>query len=103
MLQASAQISTTRNLDNYVIMGELALDSTLRPIKGVLPVAIEARKRGYKSFVMPTKNAQEAAIMNMERIGLSARAYDRILKVARMIADLTDREDNKIEHLAEAI
>ena len=64
VLEASEQITTTRNLSDYVIMGELALDGTLRPIKGVLPIAIEARKQGYKGFILPTENAQEAAIVN---------------------------------------
>ena len=64
VLEASEQITPTRKLEDYVIMGELALDGTLRPIKGVLPIAIEARKRGYKGFVLPAENAQEASIVN---------------------------------------
>lgn len=53
-----------KDLDRYVIMGELALDGHLRPIKGVLPIAIEARKQGYKGFILPKDNANEAAIVN---------------------------------------
>lgn len=52
------------NLDQYVIMGELSLDGSLRPIKGVLPIAIEARKQKFKGFILPSANAREAAIVN---------------------------------------
>ena len=51
-------------LDKYVIMGELGLDGTLRPIKGVLPIAIEARRRQCKGIIVPAQNAREAAIVN---------------------------------------
>ncbi|RAJ97933.1 magnesium chelatase family protein [Larkinella arboricola] len=64
VLQASEQIAPERKLEDYVIMGELSLDGHLRPIKGVLPIAIEARKRGFKGFVLPAENAPEAAIVN---------------------------------------
>ncbi len=63
ILHASEQISA-KDLDRYVIMGELSLDGKLRPIKGVLPIAIEARRLGFKGFVLPTENAPEAAIVN---------------------------------------
>jgi len=62
-LQASGQIMT-EDLENYVIMGELSLDGEVRPIKGALPIAIEARKQGFKGFILPKENATEAAIVN---------------------------------------
>ena len=52
------------DFDKYVIMGELGLDGTLRPIKGVLPIAIEARSRRCKGIIVPAENAREAAIVN---------------------------------------
>ncbi|WP_143959621.1 YifB family Mg chelatase-like AAA ATPase [Litoribacter populi] len=63
ILQSSEQV-TFPSLGDYVIMGELALDGNLRPVKGVLPIAIEARKRGYKGFIVPSENASEASIVN---------------------------------------
>jgi magnesium chelatase family protein len=63
ILQASEQVSFP-NLHDYVLMGELSLDGKLRPIKGVLPIAIEARKRGFKGFILPLENAKEASIVN---------------------------------------
>jgi magnesium chelatase family protein len=62
ILKASGQISTEL-LEQYVIMGELALDGTLRPIKGVLPIAIQAGKEGFKGFIVPAENAREAAVV----------------------------------------
>ncbi len=51
-------------LEDYLIMGELSLDGSLRPIKGVLPISIEARSKGYKGFILPKENAREAAVVN---------------------------------------
>ncbi|WP_339877041.1 YifB family Mg chelatase-like AAA ATPase [uncultured Algoriphagus sp.] len=63
ILQASEQVEFP-TLGDYVIMGELSLDGNLRPIKGVLPIAIEARKKGFKGFILPVENAKEASIVN---------------------------------------
>lgn len=63
ILKASGQI-TAENIEQYVIMGELSLDGILRPIKGVLPIAIQARKENFKGFILPQANAAEAAIVN---------------------------------------
>jgi magnesium chelatase family protein len=55
---------TAPDIGDYIIMGELSLDGGLQPIKGALPIAIEARKEGFKGFILPTQNAREAAIVN---------------------------------------
>jgi len=63
LLAASEQL-VTDVLDKYIIMGELSLDGSLQPIKGALPIAIEARDNGFKGFILPAVNAREAAIVN---------------------------------------
>jgi magnesium chelatase family protein len=63
MLAASEQI-VAEDLDKYIIMGELSLDGSVRPIKGALPIAIQARKEGFKGIMIPKENAREAAIVN---------------------------------------
>ena len=63
ILAASGQINTTK-LEDYIIMGELSLDGTVKPIKGALVIAIEARKQGIKGFILPSSNAREAAIVS---------------------------------------
>ncbi|MBQ8045086.1 MAG: YifB family Mg chelatase-like AAA ATPase [Bacteroidales bacterium] len=63
ILAASDQIKVD-NIGEYIIMGELSLDGSLQPIKGVLPIAIEARSKGFKGIILPAANAREAAIVN---------------------------------------
>ncbi len=48
----------------YMIMGELSLDGSLNPIKGILPIAIRAREDGFKGFILPKENAREAAVVD---------------------------------------
>jgi magnesium chelatase family protein len=63
VLAASGQIEP-ETLEKFIIMGELSLDGSLQPIKGALPIAIQARKDGFKGFILPKQNAREAAIVN---------------------------------------
>jgi magnesium chelatase family protein len=51
-------------LESYIIMGELSLDGTLQPVRGVLPIALRAREEGFKGVVVPLKNAREAAVVS---------------------------------------
>jgi magnesium chelatase family protein len=50
-------------LGQYLFMGELALNGELRPLKGVLPIALNAKKEGFKGIVVPFENGQEAALV----------------------------------------
>lgn len=70
ILAASGQIPSDQ-LGDYIFMGELSLDGGLQPIKGALPIAIQARKEGYKGVILPKVNAQEAAMVkDLDVIGV---------------------------------
>jgi len=70
VLAASGQMKENM-LNDYIIMGELSLDGALKPIKGALPIAINARKNGFKGLVLPLKNVNEAAIVDkLDVIGI---------------------------------
>lgn len=64
ILAATRQIKNGDAIDKYVIMGELSLDGEIRPIKGALPIAIQARKEGFKGLIVPQVNAKEAGMVN---------------------------------------
>ncbi len=64
ILIASEQIKGYDQVGDYYIMGELSLDGHLQPIRGALPIAIEARKRKMKGIILPAQNAHEAAIVS---------------------------------------
>ncbi|MEI7490259.1 MAG: YifB family Mg chelatase-like AAA ATPase [Bacteroidota bacterium] len=63
ILAASEMIKTDK-LEKYMIMGELSLDGSLLPVKGALPISLEARKQGFKGLVLPAENAREAAVVD---------------------------------------
>lgn len=63
ILAASGQLESPE-VDKYFIMGELSLDGGLQPIKGALPISIQARSAGFKGFILPKENSREAAIVS---------------------------------------
>ncbi len=76
MLEASGQLRTDR-LDDTMILGELALDGKLRAVKGVLPMAVEARERGIEHMIVPAENGAEAAVVE----GVNVFAFDKLYEV----------------------
>jgi len=70
ILAASAQIPCAKTAD-YLILGELSLDGSILPVKGVLPITMQAKTDGFKGIILPTQNAREAAIVSdMEVYGV---------------------------------
>lgn len=63
ILAATEQIASSR-LEQFMIMGELSLDGSLKPIKGVLPIAIQAKEEGFEGIILPRENAKEAAVVD---------------------------------------
>lgn len=76
ILVATKQIKA-KNLEQYLIMGELSLDGNLQPIKGALPIAVKAKEEGYNGFILPKQNAKEAAIVD----GLEVFGVENIKEV----------------------
>jgi len=84
-LAASEQFENVEKLGEYIIMGELSLDGSIRPIKGALPIAIQARKENFKGLILPKQNAREAAMVN----NLNVYGVEHINDVINFFADET--------------
>ncbi|SOE22114.1 magnesium chelatase family protein [Spirosomataceae bacterium TFI 002] len=96
LLDTSGEIVFERKMEEYVILGELALDGKLRPIKGVLPIAIEARRSNMKGFILPKENAEEASIVNnLEVIAVESLedAVDYLKGIKEIRPTVTDTRD----------
>lgn len=83
ILAATDQVSPEK-LDQYIIMGELSLDGGLRPIKGSLPIAIQAKQDGFRGMFVPIENAREAAIVSE----LEVYGVDHIKQVVNFFNDV---------------
>ena len=90
ILAASGQMNEEQ-VGEYIIMGELSLDGSLQPIKGALPIAIQAKKEGFKGFILPKGNAKEAAVVD----GLTVYGVNNIKEVINFFNE--GKELEKIE------
>jgi magnesium chelatase family protein len=89
ILTASELVSNPEAASRYLIMGELSLDGELRPIKGALPIAIQARKDEFKGLIIPKANAREAAIVN----NLNVYGIENI----RQVIDFLENDETGLE------
>ena len=102
MLAASEQLETDQ-LDNFVIVGELALTGAIRPCKGVLPIAVRARDDGMAGMLVPAENAAEAAVVSglqiipVQNLREAASFLEGEIKIAPTRVDLTRIFDNHHE------
>ena len=77
MLAMSFQIPEIR-FKEYIIMGELALDGQIQPIKGVLSMSLLAKKHGFRGIIVPKANANEAAVVS----NIDVIAVENLLEAA---------------------
>ncbi len=80
-------------LKNLLLLGELALDGSLRPIKGALPIAINAAKEGIKGIILPKENAREAGIVD----GIKVAGVDSLAEVAALLNGNMTMEPVKVD------
>lgn len=93
MLAGNGQIESNK-LHDYIIMGELSLDGNILPIKGALPIAIMAKKEGYKGFILPLANAKEAAVVD----GLDIFGVSKISEVVDFLEEKLELTPIKFNH-----
>lgn len=93
LLAADEQIRIDAGIRHYMIMGELSLDGSILPMKGALPIAIQAQKEGFKGLIVPKANAKEASIVKdlevygVERLTEIVAFFNGHLELERTISD----------------
>ena len=92
ILAADEKITSDR-IDRHMIMGELSLDGSVLPIKGVLPMAIKAREDGLEGIIVPKANVMEAAIVN----NLKVYGVDNISEVTGFFNNTHDLRPTEID------
>jgi magnesium chelatase family protein len=91
ILYASGQLKSTR-MEECLIMGEVALNGDLRPVKGMLPIAIEAKRQGFKYILLPKENEREAGIVQ----GIAVIGIHTVLEAIDFLEERMEIEPVKI-------
>lgn len=92
ILGATDQMDHPESLAHYVMMGELSLDGSIQPIKGALPIAIQARKENFKGLIVPKQNAREAGMVNQ----LKVYGVEHIKEVIQFFKDESSLQPSEV-------
>lgn len=95
IMAANGTVSGER-LERYMMIGELGLDGKLQPVKGILPIAINARKQGFEGLIVPIQNAREAAVVNRLKV-YGAETLNEVIDFFNGEHDLVQVEVNTRE------
>ena len=92
ILAGDCKVESER-LSEYMLVGELGLDGSLRPIRGALPIAIRARKEHFRGFIVPRENVREAAVVN----NLDVYGMDSLSDVVKFFNGSDDYQPERID------
>ncbi|HEU0055409.1 MAG TPA: YifB family Mg chelatase-like AAA ATPase [Longimicrobium sp.] len=81
ILAGTGQMDRVDRLERYLLVGELALDGGLRPVRGALPIALAAKQLGLAGVVLPADNVAEAAVVD----GIEVRGAANLKEVVRFL------------------
>jgi magnesium chelatase family protein len=87
---AAEGIIPNNRLAEYVMTGELSLDGRIKPVKGALPIALEAKRLGYKGIILPRENAAEAAVVS----GIAVYGIESLPEVIEFLNGISERESH---------
>ncbi len=92
LIQALHQIKTTK-MEKYALIGEMSLDGALRPVRGVLPIAVACWKDGMDGLILPYENAREAAVIEE----LNVYPATSLNEVVNFLEDKIEIEPTKVD------
>ena len=92
ILAGDCKVESER-LSEYMLVGELGLDGSLRPIRGALPIAIRARKEHFRGLIVPRENVREAAVVN----NLDVYGMDSLADVVKFFNGSDDYQPERID------
>ena len=90
ILVSSNQIQETKYRD-FVFVGELGLNGVIKPVNGILPLLISARNEGFKNFIIPKENENEASYIE----GITVYAFENLTEVVSFLTGVLNFEPIK--------